>query len=501
LAETRLSTSNAVTCGPTSKWMSLEQAHTEVWPLFRNAMRGRTMFVVPYLLGLPHSTFCQVGVEITDSPYIVLCLGLIARIGRGALDRLGSSKAFLRGLHSSREVAPDQRQVVHFSETSEIWSIGSGNAHNALFPWGRHALRLASVKAREEGWLAERMTLLRVTDADAQAHHIAVVGSLDTEALTSSSSVLPGWEVERLGGPTCWLRAGEDGRLWAASPDHGSCLAFGPTAAALLHGEDTSQEILFTNVALREGGHPWWPGFEELKAGEVVVDWRGASWLAGTSAGPAAHPNGLVMTGAGSAFQARPRGVPVTAIVFCGNRPRSTPLVYEARSWRHGVYAGATLTSGTDALGQPQFDPMGMRDFCGYNLGDYLGHWLSVGRKLAKPPSLFHVNLQRRAPDGQPLWPGGAANLFLLKWIVERAEGTAGARSTGVGLVPSDDELIVPDILSSDDRIHALSCNPSALLVEAEKALDFLNRFRQRLPPALLTEHNRQVRHLQHSLH
>jgi len=504
-----VSTHKAVDAGPTNTWISRDEAQSKVWPLFRGSMRGRTMYVVPYVLGPLHSAFTSIGVQITDSPYIVLCLGLMTRMGRAVLDRLGDTRNFVRSVHSTGDLSSERRCVVHFPDAAEAWSIGSSNTANALLSKSSHSLRIASAQAREEGWLAEHMSLFGVTNPDGQTHYIAAVASSARERaeLASPTPSRTGWKLELLSRDVCWMRPGNDGQLWAMNPECGVC-----DSIASLNDRpcselgSSSSDTLFTNVALLPGGRVWWEGLGRLDFNERVEDWRGMPWSPRATLSPAAHPRATFIAGRRAAQDSasfeRNQGVPISAILFCGGHARSLPLVYEAKSWRHGVFVGATLTSEGDNPDQPRHDPFGMRDACGYNLGDYLEHWLAVGRKLNRPPRFFHANWFRTSADGRRLWPGGSENIRVLKWILERVDGTASARDSSLGYVPTDDSLDLAGLdLPQDRLLQLLSGNQSALLRQAGRALEFLGKFREQLPAALLAEHRSLIRRLQESLH
>lgn len=508
---TFVSTHKAVDAGPTNNWISRDEAHSSMWPTFRGAMRRRTMYVVPYALGPLHSAFCSIGVELTDSPYIALCLGLMTRMGRSALDRLGDARKFVRGLHSMGDLDSERRFLVHFPDIAEAWSFGSANAASALLSKSSHALRIASLQAREEGWLAEHMSLLGVKSPEGQTRYLAAVAPSPREKaeLSSLTPSLPGWKLELLGTDACWMRPGNDGQLWAVNPEPGICEGVAslrsPSGSALA---SASSDVLFTNVALRSGGRVWWEGLENLDINERATDWLGIPWSPSTALSPAAHPRATFMVGRhgfgshGSSSFERNQGVPISAILFCGGHARSLPLVYEARTWRHGVFVGATLTCEGGDADRPRHDPFGMRDFCGYNLGDYFEHWLAVGRKLNRPPKFFHANWFRTGADGRRLWPGGSENIRVLKWIVERVDGTASARASSLGYLPTDEALDLTGLdLPQDRLLQLLSGNQTALLRQAGRALEFLGKFRAQLPGALLTEHRSFVRRLQESLH
>lgn len=505
-----VSTHRAVDAGPTNSWLSRDEAHRTVWPSFRGAMRGRTMYVVPYALGPVHSPFVSIGVQLTDSPYIALCLGLMTQMGRMALDRLGDARKFVRGVHSVGNLSPERRFLVHFPDIGEAWCIGSENPESAMLSKSSHALRIASVQAREEGWLAEHMSLLGVTNPEGRTQYIAAVVSSPTERaeLVPPASGLPGWKLELLGTDVCWMRPGNDGQLWAINPEAGLCDSV--TSLRADSGapvESPSSELLFDGVALLPGGRVWWEGLSTLNLDEGIVDWRGMPWSARAPLTPAAHPRATFMTtrrglNRASASFERNKGVPISAIVFCGGHARSLPLVHEARTWRHGVFMGAGFTSELDDVDTPRHDPFGMRDFCGYNLGDYLDHWLAVGRKLNRPPKFFHVSWFRRNADGRRLWPGGAENIRVLKWMLERVDGIASARDSSLGYVPTDESLDMVGLdLPQDRLLQLLAGNQAALLRRAGRALEFFGRFRTQLPGGILAEHRSLIRRLQESLH
>ncbi len=512
---TFISTEHAVDAGPNNNWMSEADANKRVWPLFAGAMKGRTLYVVPYVMGPAGSGFSRVGVEITDSPYVVLNMRIMTRMGKVALDQLGNSDTFVRGLHSLGDLSPDRRFIVHFPQRREIWSIGSGYGGNALLSKKCHALRIASVQAREEGWLAEHMLILGLTSAEGRTHYVAAAfpsacGKTNLAMLVPS---LPGWKVDTVGDDICWMQPGADGRLWAVNPEYGmfgvapgTSLKTNPNAMHSL-----SHDVIFTNVALREGQRAWWEGMSKLDDHEVLQDWRGAAWRPGSTT-TAAHPNSrftvaLRQCPSTTDTYELSTGVPISAIIFGGRRSKLAPLVYEARSWRHGVYVGATMVSettaaATGAVGVPRNDPMAMLPFCGYNMGDYFGHWLNLEKKLTRAPKIFHVNWFRTGDDGRFLWPGFGDNVRVLKWILERVDGTATAQDAAIGLVPQRDAIDVRGLdLSSDQLFQLLAVDGGAWLQEAGRALEFLGRFGQRLPAALLDEHASLVKRLHDSLH
>jgi phosphoenolpyruvate carboxykinase (GTP) len=468
---TFICTEKAEDAGPNNNWMAPTNAESDIWPLFEGSMRGRTMYVVPYLMGPSGSPYSRVGVEITDSAYVVLSLRIMTRMGEAALKHLGSGGRFVRGIHSLGDLSPGRRFIVHFPERRTIWSIGSGYGGNALLSKKCHALRIASVEARDEGWLAEHMMVVGITNPEGVKRYIAAAfpsacGKTNLAMLVPS---LPGWKVETVGDDICWMHVGRDGHLWAINPEAGffgvapgTSTKTNPNAVATV-----SHDAIFTNVALAADGTPWWEGLRPLKSDETLTDWRGNTWTPG-SPEPAAHPNSRFTVAAeqcpsvGSAMF-EPQGVPISAILFGGRRAHLTPLVYEARDWAHGVYVGATLVSETTAaatgqVGVPRNDPMAMLPFCGYNMGDYFGHWLSLGRRLPRPPRVFHVNWFRTDANGRFLWPGFGDNIRVLDWIMKRVDGSRSSVSFRRATEWTSADLICPRNAStpSSQSIRAL---------------------------------------------
>jgi phosphoenolpyruvate carboxykinase (GTP) len=511
---TFISTPNSDAAGPTNNWMSPEEADSRAWTLFRGCMKGRTMFVVPYLMGPVGSPFSRVGVQVTDSPYVVASLRIMTRMGRVAMAALRGTADFVRGIHSLGDLSAERRFILHFPESATIWSIGSGYGGNALLSKKCHALRIASVQARKEGWLAEHMLIVGVTNPQGVKHYIAAAfpsacGKTNLAMLVPS---LPGWKIETVGDDICWMHVGEDGRLWAINPEAGmfgvapgTSLKTNPNAMrSLLH------DVIFTNVALKADGTPWWEGKDTLDGTDVLQDWRGDTWSVGSKT-PAAHPNSRFtvplhqcpsVTGS---FDA-PSGVPISAIVFGGRRANVVPLVYEALNWSHGVYVGASMISettaaATGATGIPRHDPMAMLPFCGYNMGDYFKHWLDLGATLTNPPKIFHVNWFRTDAGGRFLWPGFGENIRVLDWILRRVEGTAGAQASPIGLVPNDASFSLTDLDLTSESVRLLfEVDPSAWLVEANRTLDFLAKFKSHLPSRLLNEHQLFISRLSRAL-
>jgi phosphoenolpyruvate carboxykinase (GTP) len=488
--------------GPTNNWMSPEDARAKVWPLFQRAMVGRTLYVVPYFMGPAGSPYARVGVELTDSAYVALSLRVMTRMGEPALFALGRDPRFVRGIHTTGDLSPDRRFIVHFPEQRTIWSVGSGYGGNALLSKKCHALRIASVQARDEGWLAEHMMIIGLTSPSGEKHYIAAAfpSACGKTNLAMLSSKIPGWKVETIGDDICWMHVGSDGRLWAINPEAGffgvapgTSAKTNPNAIATI-----ARDTIFTNVALRANGSVWWEGLCPLEKGEVLTDWRGETWTEGSDR-PAAHPNARFTVAAtqcpsvGHGFVA-PTGVPISAILFGGRQAKHAPLVCEARDWAHGVYMGATLVSettaaATGAVGVPRHDPIAMLPFCGYNMGDYFGHWLSIGRRLTRPPRIFQVNWFRTGADGRYLWPGFGENLRVLRWVVDRVNGRAAARETAIGNIPAFDSLDTSGLDLPKTTLEALfALDIGALQERAEDHRSFLARFGDRLPSLLARE-------------
>jgi len=484
--------------GPTNNWMSPQEASERVFPLFDGAMRGRTLYVVPYVMGPLGSPFSKLGVEITDSAYVVANMRIMTRMGQAALDQLGASEDFVPGLHSLGDLSPDRRFIVHFPEERTIWSVGSGYGGNALLGKKCFALRIASTLAREQGWMAEHMLILELELPGGEIHYVAAAfpsacGKTNLAMLVSPFEA-QGYKVRTVGDDIAWLRPGPDGRLWAVNPEAGF---FGvvpgtgpetnPNALATI-----ARDTIFTNVAVTKDGVPWWEGKDKSPPADLV-DWQGKAW---DGTGKAAHPNSRFTVAARQCPSMSPRwedphGVPLSAIVFGGRRARIAPLVFESRDWVHGVFVGATMGSETTAaatgrVGVVRRDPMAMLPFCGYNMGDYFAHWLRMGRALARPPAVFHVNWFRTDEHGRFVWPGFGENLRVLLWMIERAKGKAAADETPIGLVPTESALNWDGLgLSAAERQLLLKVDRSEWASEVPEIRAFFDRFGDRLPAEL----------------
>jgi phosphoenolpyruvate carboxykinase (GTP) len=493
---------NEIDAGPTNNWLSPEKAREKVGPLFNGAMKGRTMYVVPYVMGPLGSPSAKVGVEITDSAYVAANMRIMTRMGKAALDALGSSSDFCKGLHSLGDLSPERRYICHFPAERLIWSIGSGYGGNALLGKKCFALRIASAMARDEGWLAEHMLILGLEDPEGRVTYVCAAfpsacGKTNLAMLVPPASQ-KGWKVWTVGDDISWLRIGTDGRLWAINPEAGffgvapgTSTRTNPNALASL-----MKNAIFTNVALAPDKTPWWEGLSD--APEGLIDWRGNAWTPGKE--PAAHPNSRFTAPASQCpsispkFEA-PQGVPISAFIFGGRRAKLAPLVYEARDWEHGVFIAATMASETTAaatgkVGVVRRDPMAMRPFCGYNMADYFGHWLALGERRSAFPKIFHVNWFRTNDAGKYLWPGFGENVRVLRWIHGRVHGKAEGRESPIGILPAEDALDTSGLsLSPNVMSELFAIDREAWIEEARDQDEFLKSFGARTPEGLWRQH------------
>ena len=483
--------------GPNNHWMAPADAKAKMLGLFEGCMKGRTLYVVPYCMGPIDSPYSRCGVEITDSAYVVINMILMTRAGRPALERIAREGGFVKGLHSTGELDPNRRFIMHFPEELSIMSFGSGYGGNALLGKKCHALRIASYQARNEGWLAEHMLIVGLTSPQGETHYVAAAfpsacGKTNLAMLIPPAS-MPGWKVTTVGDDIAWLHPGPDGRLYAINPEAGYFGVVPGTNAKTNRNafEMIQRDTLFTNVALTADNQPWWEG---LDTGTPVIDWQGRPY--DPANGPAAQPNSRFTVSAKQnpsyAPEAdSPRGVPISAIIFGGRRRGVAPLVYEARDWNHGVLVGASVASETTAaaIGQAgvlRRDPMAMKPFAGYNYGDYWAHWLAMGAKLKHPPKVYHVNWFRRDADGKFLWPGFGDNLRVLEWVIDRCSGKAGAQETAIGNLPRPQDLdlagldLAPGVLE-----QLLSVQADEWRAEAADIAQYLEEYGSRTPAAL----------------
>ena len=506
--------------GPTNRWREPVALREELEEAFQDSMRGRVMYVVPFAMGPLDGPFVQYGVELTDSPYVVASMRIMTRMGSDILDRITEDTPFVPAVHSVGYPLIDRNErlrsdlpwpcnplkyIAHFPETREIWSYGSGYGANALLGKNCMALRIASVVARDEGWLAEHMLLVRVTSPAGRRYHVAAAfpsacGKTNFAMLQPS---LPGWRVETIGDDIAWMRPGADGRLRAVNPEAGFFgVAPGTGAATNANAVATiASNTIFTNVALTEDGDVWWEGLTET-APARLIDWQGRRWTP-DSAEPAAHPSARFTVSAEQCPSIAdgwddPAGVPIDAIIFGGRRASNVPLVAQARDWDHGVFLGATLASEHAAaaegpVGQLRHDPFAMLPFAGYNMADYWAHWLEVGHRLPVQtrPQIFQVNWFRRGEDGRFLWPGFGENSRVLKWICERLDGTAEALETPLGAVPAPGALDLTGLdLPAPDLAALLHVDRQAWLAECADTQVWLRDFGSHVPYAISDQLN-----------
>ncbi|MGA1424959.1 MAG: phosphoenolpyruvate carboxykinase (GTP) [Steroidobacteraceae bacterium] len=493
-------TKNKDDAGPNNNWMAPAEAKSKMEDLFKGCMKGRTLYVVPYCMGPIDSPYSRCGVEITDSAYVVINMMLMTRAGRPALERIGREGSFVKGLHSTGELDPNRRFIMHFPEELSIMSFGSGYGGNALLGKKCHALRIASYQARNEGWLAEHMLIVGLTSPQGETHYVAAAfpsacGKTNL-AMLIPPETMPGWKVTTVGDDIAWLHPGPDGRLYAINPEAGYFGVVPGTNAKTNRNafEMIQRNTLFTNVALTADNQPWWEG---LESGTPVTDWQGRPVDAAN--GPAAQPNSRFTVSAKQNPCYSPqadsaKGVPISAIIFGGRRRGVAPLVYEARDWNHGVLVGASVASETTAaaIGQAgvlRRDPMAMKPFAGYNYGDYWAHWFEMGKKLKHPPKIYHVNWFRRDADGKFLWPGFGDNLRVLAWILNRCAGKAEAQETPIGNLPRANDLNLDGLKIEQSALdQLLSVNSEEWRAEAADMDQYLNEFGDRTPVQLRAE-------------
>jgi phosphoenolpyruvate carboxykinase (GTP) len=487
--------------GPTNNWMSPADAKQKAGAYLKGSMRGRTMYVVPYLMGPAGSTMSRTGIMVTDSEYVVASMHLMTRVGQVAIQQMRSDDDFVAGLHSLGDLSPDRRLILHFPEEKLIWAVGSGYGGNALLGKKCHALRIGSSQARQEGWLAEHMLILGVEDPEGRVTYLA--GAMPSASgktnLSMVVSSLPGWRAWTVGDDIAWIHVDATGQLRAINPE---CGFFGvapntspktnPNAMTMVRSN-----TIFTNVAMTPSGEPWWEGLTPEPPANLL-DWQGRAW--DPKSGPAAHPNSRFTVLASQCPSIAPnwedpQGVPISGLIFGSRRTKVIPLVFEAFDWTHGVFLGSAMSTETTAaitgqVGVVRRDPMAMLPFCGYNMADYFAHWLATGSRLAKPPKIFRTNWFRKDDAGKFLWPGYGDNMRVLKWMVERIHGQKrDAEETPIGWIPRPGDLDTEGLSLTPARLkEALRVDAQEWLGALDDLESFFGQFGKRLPAAIAAE-------------
>ncbi len=506
---TYISTRQQIEAGPTNNWVETEELKRVMSGLYRGCMKGRTLYVIPFSMGPIGSPIAKIGIEITDSPYVVCNMHIMTRVGTRVIEKLGENGEFIPCLHSvgspldegqgdvAWPCAPMERKYIsHFPEENLIWSFGSGYGGNALLGKKCLALRIASAMARREGWMAEHMLILRMTDTEGKRYHIAAAfpSACGKTNLAMMRPTIPGWSCQTIGDDIAWMKIGSDGRLYAINPESGF---FGVAPGTSYNSnpmamESIKENCIFTNCALTDDGDVWWEGMTSQPPAHAI-DWRSQDWKPGNKQ-PAAHPNARFTAPAAQCpiicpDWEDPSGVPIDIFIFGGRRAHVAPLVCEAYDWDHGVFLGATAASETTAanigaVGNLRRDPFAMKPFCGYNMGDYFGHWFSMGDRLGDmAPRIFYVNWFRKTDDGKWLWPGYGENSRVLKWMCERVDGKAHGQRTPLGLLPAAGELDLAGLsIKNEDLDELMKIDVSAWKAEVADIRAYYAQFGERLP-------------------
>jgi phosphoenolpyruvate carboxykinase (GTP) len=489
--------------GPTNNWMDPKEAYAKVGAMFDGCMRGRTMYVIPFIMGVAGSPFRKLGIELTDSIYVVLNMRIMTRVGQVAIDELGEDEEFTKCLHSKGELDIERRFILHFPEDNTIWSYGSGYGGNVLLGKKCLSLRIASYIGLQEGWMAEHMLILGVQSPDGEITYIAgafpsACGKTNL-AMLIPPDAMKGYKVWTVGDDIAWIRLGSDGRLWAVNPEAGF---FGVAPGTSMKSNPNAMETakrnsIFTNVLLTPEKTVWWEGMGVDPPAEGI-DWKGQPWTP-QSGEPGANPNARFTAPAAqcpviSPEWENPRGVPISAFLFGGRRAKLAPLIYESFNWQHGTFVGATMASettaaATGAVGVVRRDPMAMLPFCGYNMSRYFRHWLEMGKKITNPPRIFNVNWFKKGDDGSFLWPGYGENLRALDWVVRRCRGQAGADETPIGYIPRKGDLNLDGLDIRDDTIDKLfEVSHDAWMEELDGMQKFFDQFGYDLPEEFTEE-------------
>ena len=470
--------------GPTNNWMDPQEMYAKLTKLYTNSMKGRTMYIIPFIMGPAKSPFSKVGIEITDSIYVVLNMDIMTRVGKVAIEELSEKGDFTKCLHCTADVNPEERYIVQFPEDNTIWSINSAYGGNVLLGKKCFALRIASFLGKNEGWMAEHMLILGLENPQGEVKYVSAAfpsacGKTNLAMLIPPKE-LEGYKVWTVGDDIAWLRVGSDGRLWAINPEAGFFGVAPGTSSktnknALL---TTMSNTIFTNVALRDDNTVWWEGHDDETPAHCI-DWKGNEWTS-DSEEKAAHPNSRFTAPArqcpciSSEFE-NPAGVPISAIIFGGRRAKTAPLVYQSFDWNHGVFIGSTMASETTAaaagaVGVVRRDPMAMKPFIGYNVGDYFAHWIEMGKKISNPPKIFNTNWFRKSDDGKFLWPGFGDNMRVLLWILDRCDGKVDAVESAIGYLPKKEDLKLEGLnISEEDLNELLNVDKEVWLDEVAK--------------------------------